>query len=71
MKRIEKTARRLHFSTRILRYLLLAYVLMAVSFGGLYYVNAARTTEQRILEGIGYAAERTGNDLEQIGRAHV
>lgn len=45
-------------------YLLAAYILMAVLFGGMYYKIARDTTEKRVIEQISHSLDRTRNDLE-------
>jgi len=66
MNRFRKHPRRLTFSARVTIYLLVAYLLMAVMFGGLYYMSARDATRKRVVEQISHTLDQTSNDIENL-----
>ena len=44
-----RRSHRLRFSAKVMLYLLTAYVILAVLFGSMYYINARQTTENRVI----------------------
>lgn len=46
--------------------MMIGYLLMAVFFGCMYYINARQSTEERVIEQIGYSLDRTRVDLEGL-----
>ena len=61
-------ARRLRFSGRVMFYLLAAYLIMAVLFGCLYFVNSRRSTERRVVAEIARSLDRTHASVEGLIR---
>lgn len=61
-----RRSHRLRFSAKVMLYLLTAYVILAVLFGSMYYINARQTTENRVIAEISHSLDRTANDLENM-----
>lgn len=66
MKGKDRGQRRLRFTQKVMLYLLSAYVLMAVLFGGMYYVNARDSTENRVIQEIAHSLERTHSEVQEL-----
>lgn len=66
MKNTRKNPRRLNFSTRVMIYLLIAYLLMAILFGGVYFTNVREITEKRVIEQIANFSVRTQDDFNVL-----
>ena len=66
MKGKDRRQRRLRFTQKVMLYLLSAYVLMAVLFGSMYYVNARDSTENRVIQEIAHSLERTHSEVQEL-----
>ena len=62
----EGRAPQLKFTTQITAYLLSGFVLLALIFSMLYYVDARRTTENAAIRDIEHSLERTRSDMESL-----
>ena len=58
--------RRRHFSEKVIFYMMVGYLLMAVLFGCMYFVNARQSTEAQVVDQIGHSLDRTRLDLEGL-----
>lgn len=58
--------RRRRFSEKVIFYMMVGYLLMALLFGGMYFLNARQSTESRMIEQIGNSLDRTRADLEGL-----
>lgn len=62
----EGRAPQLKFTTQITAYLLSGFVLLALIFSMLYYVDARRTTENAAIRDVEHSLERTRSDMESL-----
>lgn len=65
-RRGEGRAPQLKFTTQITAYLLSGFVLLALIFSMLYYVDARRTTESAAIRDISHSLDRTQSEMESL-----
>lgn len=66
MNRTNRRPRRLRFTAKVMLYLLAAYALMAVLFGGMYFINARTSTENRVIEEIAHSLDRSRDEVQGL-----